>query len=172
MIYLPVPDCPYCLAETIAVLTDLLLSHPLPENMHIMPTTRDPTDHLALSSRNAYLSEAERRVAPVMYRALTAAKKLYQSASTAAVGGEEMISAATKVVLDQQQQLLDSGSGEVELRLDYFEVFDKYTFEPVRGPIQPGAELVIAGALWIGRTRLIDNLLLGWGVSDQTEPDA
>lgn len=80
-----------------------------------------------------------------------------------------MISAATQVILNEQQRLLDSGS-EVELRLDYFEVFDRNTFEPLRGKVEVGKEAVVAGAVWVGKTRLIDNLLLGWGVEDAVAP--
>lgn len=142
------------------MLTDLLLAHPLPENLHIIPTTRDPHTHLALSSRNAYLSSAELAVAPVLHRALSAARDVWQTGETT---GEDMITSATQVVLDQQEELGEDRSS-VELKLDYFEVFDKMTFEPVRGRLEKGRELVLAGAVWVGRTRLIDNLLLGWQV--------
>lgn len=150
------------------MLKDLLISHPTPENMHIIPTSRDPTSNLALSSRNAYLSQAEMGVAPVLYRALSAAKEAYE---VGGMTGEELISRATAVILEQQAELggpganmgMDTGEG-VDLKIDYFEVFDKETFHPVRGEIEKGRELVIAGAVWVGKTRLIDNLLLGWGM--------
>lgn len=152
------------------VLKDLLISHPTPENMHIIPTSRDPHTHLALSSRNAYLSQAEMKVAPTLYRALSTAKDMF--AAGGGVTGEGLVSAATAVVLEQQRATgtdanmgLEVGPREeekVQVELDYIEVFDKETFEPVRGEVESGRELVIAGAIWVGRTRLIDNLLLGW----------
>ena len=85
--------------------------------------------------------------------------------------GEELISRASAVVLEQQAEIgrpganmgMETGKG-VDLEIDYFEVFDKETFQPVRGEIEKGRELVIAGAVWVGKTRLIDNLLLGWGM--------
>lgn len=135
------------------MLKDLLISHPTPENMHIIPTSRDPTSNLALSSRNAYLSKAEMEVAPILYRALRAAKEGY---SVDGITGEDLIERSIKVV--EGVKVPDG----VDLKVDYFEVFDKETFEPVRGPIEKGRELVIAGAVWVGKTRLIDNLLLGW----------
>lgn len=150
------------------MLKDLLISHPTPENMHIIPTSRDPMSNLALSSRNAYLTEAEMGIAPVLYRALSAAKEVYEAGG---MTGEELISRASAVVLDQQAEIgrpganmgMETGKG-VDLEIDYFEVFDKETFQPVRGEIEKGRELVIAGAVWVGKTRLIDNLLLGWGM--------
>jgi pantoate--beta-alanine ligase len=143
------------------VLKDLLISHPTPENMHIIPTSRDPISNLALSSRNAYLSEAEMEVAPVLYRALSAAKEVY---GTEGMTGEELISRATTIVTKEQDRLAASEVERVELKVDYFEVFDKDTFEPVRGRIEAGRETVIAGAVWVGKTRLIDNLLIGWNM--------
>ena len=136
--------------------------------MHILPTTRDPTTHLALSSRNAYLSTKELAVAPVLVQALQIAQKRYTwavegSADEEQLSGEELIRvAADRVQREREGQARELG---VEVKLDYFEVFDKETFEPVRGVIVPGRELVIAGAVWVGRTRLIDNLLLGWDLS-------
>lgn len=74
-----------------------------------------------------------------------------------------MIASAVQVVLDQQEALGDDLS-PVSVRFDYFEVFDRESFEPVRGEVREGRELVVAGAIWVGQTRLIDNLLLGWEV--------
>jgi pantoate--beta-alanine ligase len=146
------------------VVADLLLAHPSADTLHILPTTRDPETNLALSSRNAYLSPAEMRVAPVLYRALTAAKREWQNGAS----GEDIVEAAKSVVLQEQEgirrEAAASGAEGVDLKPDYFEVFDKTTFEPVRGSVDTQRELVVAGAVWVGTTRLIDNLLLGWEV--------
>ena len=142
------------------MLTDLLFVHPLPENLHIIPTTRDPTTHLALSSRNVYLTSSERAIAPVLYRALCAARDEWSREGTT---GENMVASAMQVILDLQESLVDDRSS-VEVRVDYFEVFDRVTLEPMRGPVQGSTEMVIAGAIWVGKTRLLDNLLLGWEV--------
>ena len=161
------------------MLKDLLISHPTPENMHIIPTSRDPITQLALSSRNAYLSPSELEVAPVLYRALSAAKDQFDNSAILTDGdgqvtGEDLISTATATILHQQSRLdtpdknfgIDVGAGgdnvRVRLELDYIEVFDRDTFQPIRGPVGFDQKLVIAGAVWVGQTRLIDNLLLGW----------
>jgi len=120
--------------------------------MHIIPTSRDPSTNLALSSRNAYLSPQEMEVAPVLYRALSTAEEGY---SEDGITGEVLIGRAISVV--ERVQVPEG----VNMKVDYFEVFDKETFEPVRGPVG-GRKVVIAGAVWVGKTRLIDNLLLGW----------
>lgn len=142
------------------MVSDLLLDHPSAETLHILPTTRDPSTHLALSSRNAYLSPSELAVAPILYQALTAAKETWKQGNTT---GEDIIAAATATVLQKQSELEDTPE-RVELKMDYFEVFDRHTFEPIRGKVQSGRELVVAGAVWVGGTRLIDNFLLGWEV--------
>ena len=142
----------------IIVLKDLLLAHPLPENLHILPTTRDSRTNLALSSRNAYLSEEDAKVAPMLYAALSAAKEAWANGST----GEQILASAEEFIRAKQKALKEEGKGDL-MRLDYVEVFDKSTFEPIRGNTQ-GREAVVAGAVWVGGTRLIDNLLLGWDV--------
>jgi pantoate--beta-alanine ligase len=136
---------------------DLLSSHPLPENLHILPTTRDKDSGLALSSRNAYLSEPERKVAPVLQRALKAARMAWDSCAS----GAAMIEVANRVVAEEQERIRKAGE-DVVLKPDYFEVFDRQTFAPFRGSPTADDKLVISGAVWVGKTRLIDNLLLGW----------
>lgn len=146
------------------VQTDLLSAHPLPENLHILPTSRDAETGLALSSRNAYLSDEERKVAPVLHRALQAARSAWESGAT----GAAMIEVAENVVTAEQDRLKSSGvDKDVTLKLDYFEVFNRDSFDPIRGT-PDSAKLVIAGAVHVGRTRLIDNLLLGW----ESDPEA
>lgn len=150
------------------MVSDLLLSHPTSDNLHILPTTRDTRTKLALSSRNAYLTPSELNVSPILYRALSAAKEswaAHTSSLSTPTTGEDIVATATSVILAEVERLKDAPEGkDVDLRLDYIEVFDKHTFEPIRGEVQQGREMVIAGAVWVGQTRLIDNLLLGWDV--------
>ena len=135
--------------------SDLLLSHPEPKNLHIVPTERDAADGLALSSRNVYLNSEERMVANTLYRALSLAK-----------GGWESGLSKSKCV-EKSKEFVESvrSKTRVEMRLDYVELNDSDTFEVV-GDRETGANygtrpVLLSGALWVGRTRLIDNLILG-----------
>jgi pantoate--beta-alanine ligase len=107
------------------------------------PTVRE-ADGLALSSRNSYLDAAERQAAPVLYRALQAARDRW-------AGGEreaEALRAAMRAVLD----------AEPRARTDYVSVADPDSFrelDRVEGPA------LLSLAVFLGRARLIDNILLG-----------
>jgi pantoate--beta-alanine ligase len=98
-------------------------------------------DGLALSSRNAYLSPAQRRAAPVLYRALSRAR-------AAAEGGERSAARLLRLVKREVAK-------EPLVRLDYAAVVDPRTLEPVRR-LEGKALLPIAA--FLGRTRLIDNV--------------
>ncbi len=137
------------------------MSFPSSENFHIIPTTRDSEDSLALSSRNVYLSANERKHAPVLVKALTAARDLYTRSSSCT--GVQLKELAEETIAQAVKQAKNDG---VDVRLDYIEVFDKTTFTSLRGELKAGEKVegVICGAVWVGKTRLIDNLLLGWEV--------
>jgi pantoate--beta-alanine ligase len=107
------------------------------------PTVRE-ADGLAMSSRNAYLSEDERADAAVLHEALERARSLYERGKTNAVAVlEEMhLIAASRPTTDVQ----------------YIVAVDAVTLEDVT-ELRPGA--LIAMAVFVGKTRLIDNLVLG-----------
>ncbi|KAF8313314.1 pantothenate synthetase [Cantharellus anzutake] len=139
---------------------DLLISHPLPENLIIVPTQREKEDFLALSSRNAYLTSIERPFAPTLYQALTAGRQVWEEISGSG-SREGVVAAAREVIKRRQEEAIQAG---VEMRFDYVEVNDPDTFDVVnwrRKERPEGQPVIISGALWIGRTRLIDNLLSG-----------
>jgi pantoate--beta-alanine ligase len=101
------------------------------------PTVREP-DGLAASSRNAYLTEAERQLAPQIYAALqTASKKL----------------TPVKVV-SEAVKLITKIPGT---RIDYIEAIDAQTLQPLR---QRRTEGRLAAAVFLGKARLIDNIPL------------
>ncbi|KAI0697817.1 Pantoate-beta-alanine ligase [Cerioporus squamosus] len=141
---------------------DLLLSHPEPENLFIVPTARDPKTSLALSSRNAYLTEHEREnAAPTLYAALDAAKSAWEAGAPKA----ECISRAYAVVKQKKTDLGDT----VDLRLDYIEMNDPESFDELDGRVSraeweaesAARPVVLSGAMYVGKTRLIDNIVLG-----------
>ncbi|KDR80759.1 hypothetical protein GALMADRAFT_241193 [Galerina marginata CBS 339.88] len=137
---------------------DLLLSHPEPSNLHIIPTTRDPSDGLALSSRNAYLSANGRKVAPTLRQALQAAEAAWKLGFSKSV----CIAAATSVVDFRKTQAQSEGL-DVNMKLDYLEMNDANTFEELGPQLRKDDVdfVILSGALNVDKTRLIDNILLG-----------
>jgi pantoate--beta-alanine ligase len=139
---------------------DLLFAHPEHQNVHIVRTARDPTDGLALSSRNLYLSSDARRVAAVLIQALLAAETAWSAGSTKS----ECIERAVQVVEARKAQASLEGL-QVDMRLDYIQMNDEATFdvlEPgVRKSDVDGRVVILSGALYVDKTRLIDNILLG-----------
>jgi pantoate--beta-alanine ligase len=117
----------------------------------VCPIVREP-DGLALSSRNAYLNAEERRAATVLYRALDAAR----NEMTAGVRDALRLQAVMRKVLES----------EPSASVDYAEIVDANTFEPVIQVRRPCYALL---AVFIGKTRLIDNLLVEPGHSDSDE---
>jgi pantoate--beta-alanine ligase len=105
-----------------------------------VPTYRE-VDGLALSSRNVYLNPEERALAPMLYRSLMAAREMIEN-------GER----EPRVVRESAQRTF---AAEPRVRLEYFEIVDPLEVEPV-GRINE--EVRIAAAVWIGKTRLIDNV--------------
>jgi pantoate--beta-alanine ligase len=107
-----------------------------------VPTVRE-RDGLAKSSRNAYLSPEERRAATVLYRSLVAAKAPAES-------GERDAEVIRRTVVDMIQS-------EPLAAIDYVAAVDPDTLEPLR---EFEGEILVALAVRIGRTRLIDNMLV------------
>jgi pantoate--beta-alanine ligase len=138
---------------------DLLLSHPTPENLHVVPTTRDQETGLALSSRNAYLSPDEYAFAPTVYKALKAAENRWDEGGTK----QECVRAATDLVLSTAKEAQERG---VHIKLDYIAVNDSDTFDVLGEDVHKdwngarGNPVIVSGAVWVGKTRLIDNVLL------------
>ena len=97
-------------------------------------------DGLALSSRNAYLSPAERKTAPILFKTIgEVASGLAQGrgCDDAAEAGRFKLEAAG-------------------FRVDYVAVRDPDTLKPLSGPVKPGARVLAAA--YLGKTRLIDNV--------------
>ncbi|HEX7998687.1 MAG TPA: pantoate--beta-alanine ligase [Pyrinomonadaceae bacterium] len=109
----------------------------------VLPTVREESG-LALSSRNAYLKDDERRAAPVLYRALTRAKEAYK-------GGERTAARLIEII----RTTIES---EPLAHLDYIGVTDADTMEKLDK--LDDRTVLIAIAVYIGKTRLIDNIIL------------
>jgi pantoate--beta-alanine ligase len=128
-------------AQQLAIIKRMVADLNLPVKIAPVPTVRED-DGLALSSRNQHLNPAERGLAPVLFRALTAARDVVAR-------GERNADAVKR----HAAALVPSGA---RLRLEYFELVDPRTFQPVERITGP---VVAAAALWVGSTRLIDNVL-------------
>jgi pantoate--beta-alanine ligase len=125
-------------AQQLALVRRMVTDTDLGIAVESVPTARD-ADGLAISSRNRYLSAAERTVALALPRALRAAQ------ARAGEGATAVLAAAQEVL-----------RGEPALAVDYVAVVDPRTFTAVR-PGQGGPALLIAAAR-AGGTRLIDNV--------------
>jgi pantoate--beta-alanine ligase len=113
----------------------------MPLRIEVAPTVREP-DGLAMSSRNAYLSAAERRRALAIVRALAAAVTAFRS------GSREAGPVASAI----RKKLEDAG-----LEVEYVEIVSADELEPVE---HLGDDSVVAVAARAGSTRLIDNVRL------------
>jgi len=112
-----------------------------PVRIIVAPTVREP-DGLAMSSRNKYLSPAERAQATVLWRSIQRAREAV-SAARGPIPAAEL-----------QRELAGLIARQPGARVDYVEFFDPETLEPASA-VGPGAHLALA--VFIGNTRLIDN---------------
>jgi pantoate--beta-alanine ligase len=131
-------------AQQLAVVRRMTTDLDLPVEVVGCPLVREP-DGVAMSSRNAYLTADGRRAATVLSRALFLA-------SEAAAGGERDAAVLRAIAAD-------TIATEPGVRLDYAEVVDAGTLEPVE---RVTTDTLIAVAAVVGATRLIDNVTLSW----------
>ncbi|MDH4225951.1 MAG: pantoate--beta-alanine ligase [Deltaproteobacteria bacterium] len=138
-----------------AVIRRMALDLDFPLEVVVCPTVRE-ADGLAMSSRNMYLSVAERQAAPVLHKALrAAAHTLFPSAAgSGGVTAETLRDVVRQTVAEQPLA-----------RLEYVSVAWLDSLEEADGPaLTPDSPpLMISLAARLGQTRLIDNILLGVG---------
>lgn len=130
-------------AQQAAVIRKMAVDLNFPLEIIVCPTVRE-ADGLAMSSRNKYLNESERQAATVLFRALSAAKELYESGERDA----ETLRRKMKAVIE----------AEPLAQMQYVSCADYDTLEEwdvVKG------KTLLSMAVFIGKTRLIDNFVLG-----------
>ena len=120
-----------------------------PVKIIVGPTIREP-DGLAMSSRNEYLTEEERKVAPAIYQSLLLAKNLVEQ-------GERD---ASKIIAAMYEFL----SKYERIKVEYIEIVDKEGLNPIER-LEKG-EALIAIAAYLGKARLIDNISVKVGGDD------
>jgi pantoate--beta-alanine ligase len=128
-------------AQQLAVVRRMVSDFNVPVRIVGVPTVRE-SDGLALSSRNQRLSEAERQRAPLLHAAL---REMRSQIAGGATYAEE--------IKQRGAALIPSSAG---LELEYLELVEPEEFQPVA---EVTGAVIAAGALWVGNTRLIDNLL-------------
>ena len=109
-----------------------------------LPIVREK-DGVAMSSRNAYLSLEQRKSARVLFQSLEMAKARI-------LDGEKSVS----YIVSDMKQMIESAE---QTQIDYVEIVSSQTFEAI-ATIQPEQRILIVIAVYVGRTRLIDNLQL------------
>ncbi len=137
-------------AQQLAIVTRMVVELGLDVQIVGCPLIRE-ADGLALSSRNAYLSPEERAAAPKLHQALLAAERVFKR-------GVSDPAAITRVVRSQIEL-------EPLFAIDYVECVDTESLVAL-DTIEKTGLIVVAAR--IGRTRLIDNLVLARGLVDQT----
>jgi pantoate--beta-alanine ligase len=130
-------------AQQAIVIRQLARDLNFPLEVVVCPTMREE-DGLAMSSRNAYLSHDERKAATVLFRALSAA-------SVAFKGGNLKASALRDLMMDELR-------GEAFAEVQYVSVADPESLEELEGEV---AQALLSMAVYIGKTRLIDNVVIG-----------
>lgn len=129
-------------AQQAAVIKKMAADLNMPVKIRIMPIVRE-RDGLAMSSRNAYLSPQERQEAAVLYRALVSAKKLIRSGNL-----------NTADIIRRMKRLI---SAKKSAKIQYIEIVDADSLKVLR---KIKGKALIALAVFIGKTRLIDNVIV------------
>ncbi|MBX2996867.1 MAG: pantoate--beta-alanine ligase [Caldilineaceae bacterium] len=130
-------------AQQVIVLAQMRRDLGFPLQMVVCPTVRE-ADGLALSSRNVYLDPQERAAAPILYRALSAARAAYDAGERC---GERLRAIMSEIL-----------ASEPLARVDYVSAADPETLLDVESRAD---RFLLSMAVCIGRTRLIDNVMLG-----------
>lgn len=129
-------------AAQVAVIRRMVHDLNFPVQIIVCPIVRE-LDGLAMSSRNTYLSPGERKQALILHHSLMKVQKLIEQGESSA----EKLTAAGR----------SEFASEASVRLDYFEIVNPDTLDPIQD-VSKGA--LVAVAAYVGGTRLIDNILI------------
>ena len=130
-------------AQQAAVIRQMTRDLNFPIEIVVCPIVREP-DGLAMSSRNVYLDSEQRKAATVLSRALEAAKEKYESG----------VRDAEKIRIEMKEVLASEPLAEVQ----YVSCADYDTLEELE---TVNGKTLLSMAVFIGKTRLIDNVVLG-----------
>ena len=130
-------------AQQARIIRQMVRDLNVPVVVRVEPTVRE-SDGLAMSSRNRYLSPAERALAPAIYRAL-------QNAQARAAAGETDVARLESALAAELAAIPGA-------RVDYARVLDANTLQPLA---RLDREVLVAVAVFLGTTRLIDNIVIG-----------
>jgi len=134
-------------AQQVAVIRRMTSDLNFPLEVIVCPTVREP-DGLAMSSRNAYLNKEQRQAATVLYRALNAAKDAYEAGERDA---ENLRTLMRKTI-----------TAEPLAEMQYVSCADYDTLEELETVV---GKALLSMAVFVGKTRLIDNMILETKVS-------
>lgn len=130
-------------AQQVAVIRQMALDLNFPLEIVVCPTVREP-DGLAMSSRNAYLDSKQRQAATVLYRALSAARDVYEAGER----GAEALRAVMRETL----------AAEPLAKTQYVSCANYDTLQELD---TISGKALLSMAVFVGKTRLIDNFVLG-----------
>jgi pantoate--beta-alanine ligase len=131
-------------AQQVAVIRRMVADLAMPLEVVVAPIVRAP-DGLALSSRNSYLTPEQRLAAPVLYRALMAAKARYEAGERS----PDVLRAAAQEIL----------ATEPMAQIDYISAADADSLVELDAPSE--RPILLSLAVQIGKPRLLDNVILG-----------
>jgi len=129
-------------AQQASIIKRMVLDLNMPIRIRVMPTVRE-RDGLALSSRNVYLSREERKDALVLSRALALARRLIWQGKK-----------NPKYIINNMRKIIKAKSNA---KIDYISIVDLENLRPL---VKINDKALVALAVWIGRTRLIDNIIV------------
>lgn len=128
-------------AQQVAVVKKMVVDLNLPIEIIVGKTIREK-DGLAMSSRNVFLSDSERKQAPILYQSLCMAQELFMTGET-----------SSKTIINKMQNLINTTSGKI----DYISIADPQTLDEIDTIKQ---EALVSLAVRFEKARLIDNIFL------------